>query len=103
MMKQFVLLAFIASWATLIVWSVRTFWRTSSDARQARIYAHTKFQCVFVILFTAIFLPLALPIPDVPYWLKSAYWAVLTFPVILCIGNLCARVFFMIVDPIQKR
>jgi len=89
--------------AALILCSVRTFWRTSDDARQVRIYVVTKFWCTFVTVFGALFLPLVIPIPDDSYLFKAVYWAFFIFPVTLCMGYLCARVFFAIVDTVQKR
>jgi hypothetical protein len=92
----------IASWAAFFVWSIRTFWRTSDDPREARIYAATKFYSAFVTVGLAIFLPRVLVIPEGPYWVKAIYWACLSFPVTLCAGYLGSRIFFAIVDPDRK-
>jgi len=97
------LLIIPAVWVALIVWSVRTFWRTSDDPRQARILGLTKFTCAFVTLGSAIFFPLDLPIPDGSYMFRAAYWAFFVFPVSLCVGYLSSRLFFAIVDPLPKK
>lgn len=92
------LVAAIALWAAFIVWSIRTFWRTSDDARQARIYGVTKFVTIAETLGFALYLPLALSIPDGSYLLKATYWAFVSFPIVLCFNCWGARVFAAIVD-----
>jgi hypothetical protein len=102
-MKWLALFAFIALWAALIVWSLRTFWRTSDDPRQARIYAFTKCYCIIVTAAAALLFPLALPVPDASYWGKAVYWGFFAFPATLPAGHWSWRVFLAIFDPLQKR
>jgi hypothetical protein len=44
-------------WTALMVWSLRKYWRTSDDSREAGIYRDAKFWCLFVTVGLALLLP----------------------------------------------
>jgi hypothetical protein len=54
-------------WAALMVWSLRKYWRTPDDPREARIYRDGKFSCVFVTVGMAVVGPKVWAFPGVPY------------------------------------
>lgn len=53
-MSRAVLVGMPVLWAALMVWSLRKYWRTSDDPREARIYRDGKFWCVFVTVGMAV-------------------------------------------------
>lgn len=84
-------LAFAAVWVVVFVLSVRTFWRTSNDARRARHYYEGKFWCLFVTVGGALFLPIAVPFSGVSYEIAALFWAIGLFPVALPVGYWVAK------------
>jgi hypothetical protein len=51
-----------------MAWSLRKYWRTPDDPREARIYRDGKFWCVFVTVgVAAVVEPKVVALPGIPY------------------------------------
>ena len=66
-MSRAVLVGMPVLWAALMVWSLRKYWRTLDDPREARIYQDAKFCCLFVTVGLAVVDSKVVALPGIPY------------------------------------
>jgi hypothetical protein len=91
-------LAIAIVWAAFILVSVRAFWRRSDDPAKARRYALAKFNCVFSTIGSSLLLPSVIPFPGVHYAVNALFWAIICFPVALCVMYFASAAFLALVD-----
>ena len=90
------LISFSAVWAVFIWWTVRRLWRRPKDPQDTWFANATKIGSVAITIFSALYLPIEIPMPPFEYWQLVGYWGFMFFPVMLWavhFGTLMFRAF----------
>jgi 4-amino-4-deoxy-L-arabinose transferase-like glycosyltransferase len=96
--KVVFLVSFATVWAAFTWWTVKRFWRSPEDPRDARVSKKVRTYGVVFSILIALIVPDRMPMPPLTYWQQAGFFAVFSLPVGLWAGHFSMRIFHAFVD-----